>query len=201
MQKWVIRFSTILLLAITACEKESTRIDDYLVDFATVLINGNSMQFQLDNQRILIPEKLGDYTGKNGQRIILNYTLVGGNTIKINKIENVFTGKVQSEGFPSKLVKDPVKIQSVWVGGSYLNMIVEIEYHSKAHHIALFRDPSSSTPDLYFSHSREDDSPGYPQILYASFSLDELRNGQNITAFNLFVTTYDEVRFFQLEVN
>ncbi len=188
------------LLFLAGCEKAPERVENYFVDFATVLKPASSITFQLDNQRTLIPKELKDYTGNNGQRVVLNYSPLNGDTVKINKVTDIFTGSIQTEGFPEKLIKDPVKIQSVWVGGDYLNMILEIEYHNVAHLIALLRDTSSSTIDLYFSHSTNNDPPGAPVKLYASFLLSSLRVQGSTTAvpFRLFINTSEGMRTFQL---
>lgn len=174
-------------------------MDNYLVNFATVLKEGDSYRFQLDNQKTLIPKEVKDYTGKTGQRVVLNYVPLKGDTIKIRSISDIFTHAVQVEGYPEKLVQDPVKIQSVWVSGDYLNMILEIEYHSKPHTVALLRNIASPTADLYFSHSRNDDPPGYRQMLYASFLLTQLKTSGTVP-FRLFINTYDGIREFQMEL-
>lgn len=183
----------ILLLPAAGCEKEPKRLDDYFMDFATVKKEGSDYRFMLDNGRLLIPYRT-DYAGNEGQRVILNYVPWKGDTVKINYATDIFTSVVQFEGFPEKHVKDPVKIQSVWVGGEYLNVIIEAEYHSKPHKVALLRDPSAPTTDLYFSHSRVDDPPGYPQKMYVSFLLSSLRTHNEETPFRVFIQTYDGLR-------
>ncbi len=193
----------IVFLLAVGCEKEDERIDNFLVDFATVLHSQQIVFFQLDNQRILIPKELKNYSGNNGQRVILNYTPLRGDTIKVNDVANIFTGAIQLPGFFQQPSKDPVKIQSVWVGGDYLNMIFETEYHSEQHLIGLFiMDPSSTPKELYFSHSRNNDPPGYPQTFYASFLISSLRpaGSSDPVSFRLFVNTYTGMREFDLEL-
>ncbi len=182
------------------CEKEDERIDNFLVDFATVFVSNRRIFFQLDNQRILIPKGL-NYSGESGQRVILNYTPLRGDTVKVNDVANIFTGGIQTPGFFQQPSKDPVKIQSVWVGGDYLNMIFETEYHSVQHLIGLFiMDPSSTPRELYFSHSRNNDTPGYPQTFYVSFSIKGLRypGSSDPVPFRLFINTYAGMREIDL---
>ena len=78
-------------------------------------------------------------------------------------------------------------------------MIFEIEYHSTPHSIALLRDMESQTADLYFAHTTNNDSKGYPQIMYASFILSSLRNVDNTveTSFNLYINTNSGIRQYQ----
>lgn len=192
----------LLLLLLSGCEKDPTRMDDYLVEFATVVKENSSYRFRLDNGRLLIPEEVKNYSGEEGQRVILNYVPLEGDAIKIKFVTNIFTGTIQPDRFPEHYLDDPLKIQSVWVGGDYLNLIVETEYHSEPHSVALLRDPSSTSVDLYFSHSSNDDPPGYPKIMYASFLLTGLREqtGNSPIPFRLFINTYTGMRILELEL-
>lgn len=198
-------FITTLIIVFSlaaGCEKEDERIDNFLVDFATVLHSQQIVFFQLDNQRILIPKELKNYSGNNGQRVILNYTPLRGDTIKVNDVADIFTGEIQTLKIFQQIYDDPVKIQSLWVGGDYLNMVFETEYHSRSHLIGLFRDMVSPTVDLYFSHFRNNDPPGYPQTFYVSFLISSLRpaGSSDPVSFRLFVNTYTRMREFDLEL-
>lgn len=199
--KYVTYFTVAFLIIALACEKEDERIDDFLVEFATVVKPADKITFQLDNNKILIPKELKDYSGKDGQRVFLNYTPLLGDTIKVNNVSDIFTGTAQESNAVNSLIKDPVKIQSVWVGGNYLNLILEIEYYDKAHIIGLFRDTQSTGIDLHFAHSRDGDPPGYAKKLYASFSLAAIKSANGSpTPFRININTYSGVRVFELEV-
>jgi hypothetical protein len=175
-------------------------MDDYLVEFATVAAEENSdCRFVLDNGRVLIPEAVKNYDGEQGQRVILNYTPLEGNVIKINFVSGIFTGVISTEGFPEECSYDPVTLRSAWVGGNYLNLIIETEYHSESHGIALFRNRASASVDLYFSHSSGDDPPGYPRVMYASFLLSDLRQPDGTPVpFRFFVSTYEGMKVVDL---
>jgi hypothetical protein len=190
------------LLFVTACEKQPERIDDYFLEFATVLKSNGAIKFELDNRKILIPKTSTSYDGIDGQRVILDYTPYKADTVIVNRVTDIFTSTIARNGFPTRWATDPVKIQSVWVGGDHLNLIIEIEYHSKPHTIGLLRDFESSQVDLYFSHSRNDDPPGYPQKMYASFSLNSLRNASasNPIPFRFFINTDKGLREFRFEL-
>ena len=200
--KWkYFAYLTVFFLIVLACEKEDKRVDNFLVEFATVVKPADKITFQLDNNKILIPKELKDYSGNNGQRVILNYTPLHGDTVKVNNVSDIFTGTVQESNAVADLVKDPVKIQSIWVGGNYLNMILEIEYYDKTHTIGLFRDTQSPTINLYFAHTKNDDPPGYVKKLSASFSLSSIKSVDGSpTPFRININTYSGVRVFELEV-
>lgn len=200
-RKFIAYLSVVFFLA-GSCGKENDRIDDFWVELATVMRPAEQITFQLDNYKTLVPEELKDYSGKDGQRVVLNYTPLRGDTVKINSVNDIFTGTVQeSNTVIDHLIKDPVKIQSVWVGGNYLNLILEIEYFDKIHVIGLFRDIQSSAIDLHFSHSRNNDPPGYAKKLYASFSLSAIKSSDaSPTPFRLHINTHNGERVFELEV-
>lgn len=189
----IISLSIILMLLI-GCNKETIRLDDYFINIATIKKVGEQYRFELDNGHLLIPIKT-EYNGKEGQRVILNYVPLNGDTIKINQIKDIFTDNVHKENSLSELIKDPIKIQSVWVGGDYLNLIIETYFLSKPHKVALIQDITSPTINLYFSHSKEDDPHGYPQTMYMSFLITSIRDeGQSLTPFTLFIETYEGQR-------
>lgn len=196
-----VTYLTVLFLLAFACEKAPQRIDDFLIEFATVIKPSGQTTFQLDNNKTLIPKELKSYSGKDGQRVILNFSPWRGDTVKINSVSDIFTGTVQQSDIPANLIQDPVKIQSIWVGGNYLNMILEIEYYEKNHIIALFHDTKSPDINLYFSHFKDGDPPGYAKKLYASFSLSAIKSvNDNPTPFHLHINTYAGMRVWEMEM-
>lgn len=179
-------------------------MDDYLVEFATLFKEGNSYRFQLDNGQTLVPapESIEKINGNSGQRVLLNYTPLNGDSIKINFIKHIFTATIEHDDNPEKLLSDPVKIESVWVGGDYLNLIMEIEHHNKPHSLKLIHNRVASSTNLYLIHSRNNDPPGSPQITHASFLIGSLRSGHDnpTIPFRLFINTYSGQRVFELEL-
>jgi hypothetical protein len=191
--RFITFFIAILLLINIGCKEELARMDDYKVDFATVLMeteHAPSLRFQLDNNQILTPINPEMYSGENGQRVVMNYTPLEDSKIRIRGISNIFTGNIKTDGFSEQLAKEPVRIQSVWVAGNYLNMILEVQMHNIPHTIGLYRDPNPSSIDLRFSYSRNGDPAGNARMLYASFLISELREGGNAPiSFRLFINT------------
>lgn len=192
-------FITLFLFTLISCDKEIERMDNYLVDFATVLKEGSNFIFQLDDGTLLTPKGSLDLKSDTGDRVILNWIPSDDNIVKINRATSIYTGEIQNEGYPSQYKNHPIKIQSVWVGGIYLNMIFEIEYHSKPHSITILRDMESPTVDLYFAHTTNNDPKGYPQTMYASFLLSSLLDKDNTaeTPFNLYINTNSGIRSYQ----
>ena len=64
-------------------------MENYLVEFATVIKENSKYHFKLDNGRVLIPDESKQYSGEGGQRVILNYTPLEGDAIKINSVSKI----------------------------------------------------------------------------------------------------------------
>ena len=178
-----------------SCEKEIVRIDNYLVEYATVNVTGSTITFRLDNGEVLKPEATADKLDvEDGDRVILDYTpLEEDGFIKVNRIRKIFLDGIKEEGFPEEVKTSPIKIVTIWVSGHYLNMSFEVDYHSKPHITGLYRDMEADEPILYFSYSREEDPPGAPTLTYLSFDLSSLKRD---IPFTVYVNTYDGVREF-----
>ena len=84
------------LLFVSGCDKKPERMDDYLVEFATLLKEGSSIRFQLDNGQLLIPESNDKIKGEDRQRVILNYTPED-NRIKQTKCRPFYTGAIERD--------------------------------------------------------------------------------------------------------
>ena len=194
-----------LFILLTACGgQEFARMDDFKVDFATVLVetgHAPSLQIQFDNGQIFTPINPEVVSGGNGQRVVINYTPLENNKLRIRGITNILTGNIRTEGSPELFKQDPVRIQSVWVGGEYLNMILEVQFHSVAHSVALYRDMDSPTIDLHLYYSRNNDAAGTTRMFHASFLLSSLRDKADAPVpFRFFINTHRGEREFAFEL-
>lgn len=92
--------------------------------------------------------------------------------------------------------QDPVYLQSCWLSGGYLNLIIEIKGLDMSRHTVGFVD---TTPllmrgqEITFYHHTRDDEQAYRQKLYASIPLHPLAHllpaGSTL---RLVINTYDE---------
>ena len=191
--KKILLFLFFFLILFFGCEKESARIDDFLVEFAVVKKAENNFTFELDNGKVLVLKNPTNLDLEDGKRIILNYTPLEDGFIKVNSVRRIFMDTIKEKGYPSDVKTDPVKIISVWFSGNYLNMSLEIDYHSKAHKAGIFRDMNADEQTLYFSYSREDDPAGAPTLTYLSFNLESLLKNN----FTVYINTYKGKRKLQ----
>lgn len=196
--KLTLLFSIISLLFLLSCDKELPRTDNFLVEFATVKMVNSSISFELDNENILEPENPTSLDLVNGNRVILNYTPLENGLITINSVRKIFLDTIKEDGFPGEVKTSPIKIISIWVSGNYLNMSFEVDYHSKSHNTAMYRDIDAAETTLYFSYSRGDDPPGAPILNYLSFDLKSL---EKKSSFTVYVNSYEGIREFEFQID
>ncbi len=185
--KSILLFLVLCFLFFISCDKEDIRLPNFFEELATVVKNGASINIQLDNGTVLMPNNSSTLKLKNGDRVFLNYTPLQNDSIKINRISPIFLGDIKKTDNIEEIKTEPVKIISRWVSGNYFNVSLQVDFHSKAHTIALLRDMEAEQPTLYLSYTRNDDPPGAPMLTYSSFKLEGLQNQD----FTIYINTHE----------
>jgi len=156
-------------------------LDTYYVEIVTAQ-GGN--RFLADNGKALVVTE-NQKTFSSGDRVLLNYTLLsstasGGDwNVRINGSAKIPLGKLvlTNDSTVKASPRDPVRLESVWLGSNYLNMQLYINYLSATHKVGLIADSTllqSDTLRLYFSHDTNNDPLGYPAHTYLSFDLKDV---------------------------
>ncbi len=146
---------------------------------ATVL---DQNAFLLDNGTILYRSDKQNYLSfESGERVYLNFSYLEtySNHITIHYSYKVHQGilNVVSSDEISKSVNDLIRLESIWMGGHYLNLQFYITFKSEAHKISLIADESKingSDIEIYFRHDINNDPPGYPALILTSYDLKEV---------------------------
>lgn len=145
-------------------------LGDFWVDIATVETDDNSSAywFILDDGTTLWPAASDiQYLPKQGQRIILNYSILSNQKnefdhyIKINYIWDILTKKtiVLTATNVDSIGNDPVKINDMWIGNHYLNVDFLFNYGGIRPHAinlvenSLIPDPQDGKIHLEFRHN------------------------------------------------
>jgi len=177
-------FCIVLVNFLFSCEDKTVDygLNEYYVEIVTAQ---NENAFLLDNGKIITAtdnENNKQYT--SGDRVLLNYTLLTTNTsgdysVRINGSAKIPQGKLtlSDEASINSFLKEPILLESVWLGSHYLNMQFYLNYKSEAHKIGLFADSTrlkSDTLKMYFTHDINNDPSGYPSHTYLSFDLREV---------------------------
>ena len=178
-------FCVVFASFLFSCEDETVvdyGFDEYYVEMVTVR---NENEFLSDNGKMIIAASdKNKKTYASGDRVLLNYTLLttsvsGDYSVRINGSAKVPQGNLtlSDENGIHSSAKEPILLESVWMGSHYLNMQFYLNYKSETHKIGLLADSTrmeSDTLRLYFIHDTNNDPPGYPSHAYLSFDLKKV---------------------------
>ena len=173
---------------VSCLDGEEPRV--YYTDFVTTHTNPDkTLYFEqvLRNDlgsNMLYPNPSIAADATEGMRVILQYYV---NTVHPDNSKEVEVKGIYSvrhdtiiDAHPDTIAaypNDPVKINSIFRTGNYLNLDMSIEYFNKTHSLDLFSNPmqaSSDTIDVILRHDRNDDVFGYWVSAYASFYIPNL---------------------------
>ncbi len=156
----------------------------FRLDFATVRMASDSTAWlQTDNKLAIPHSKLAGNTfnRQEGQRVIVNYSLSGTDAVtQVQSVSNVLTSAIIRSARPDTLQSSPVKVQSVWHGGGYLNAILTFGYNGGKHGFRLYRSVTDSR-HLQLHHQAPTTAQGYPIRAYLSFPLAETDSVVKVT--------------------
>jgi len=178
-------FFIILASFLFSCKDKTVDygLDNYYVEIATAQ---NENTYLSDNGKMIIAtsnESNKAYT--LGDRVLLNYTLLSTDTVndsfnvRINGSAKIPQGKLTlaNDSIIRSSIKEPIRLESIWLGSHYLNMQFYLNYMSQTHKIGLLADSAgleSDTLRMYFIHDPNNDPPGYPTHTYLSFDLKDV---------------------------
>ncbi|MDL2281633.1 NigD-like protein [Parabacteroides sp. OttesenSCG-928-G06] len=191
-------------------------LGDYWLDVATVETwEGNANYFRLDDGTTLWPAA-GYYLGHNlreGQRTWLNYTILSDNKdgfdhyVKVNGVDTILTkGISEDKGLEndSYYGTDPVKINNIWIGNGYLNVIFKFNYGGiKKHFINLLPVTVNQNPyEVEFRHNAYNDPAEAGVASIVCFDLASLPDTEGKTVkLKVHVKTFDGDKTFELDYN
>lgn len=147
--------------------------DRFRLDLATVhLASDSTAWLQTDNELTIPHSKLAGNTfnRQEGQRVVVNYSLSNTDAVtQVQSVSNVLTSPIRPARTDT-LHSSPVKVQSVWHGGGYLNVILTFGYNGGKHTFRLYRSVADSR-HLQLHHRAPTTAQGYPIRAYLSFPL------------------------------
>lgn len=196
------RTSFILLFAFIIFNSCEDPIDygygQYYVEIVTAL--GDEI-FELDNGQKLINTNASYPTAfEAGQRILLRFSYVEGckDKIKIRFAGRLIQGVLDTVEQEKILAhpNDPVKLESLWIGNHFLNILFYIEHKSEPHSVVLWVDKlkvDKNKIDIYFLHNINNDEKGVFTFMSTSFDLSSVLGqpqGEKTIKIHLNTTNY-----------
>lgn len=169
---------TAALITLSSCTNTSFDygLGDYRIDFVTLMESPTGRYYVLDNQTKLLPKTLISADFKTGSRVLLNYNVLEqveakSYMISMNSASLINSSTIKT--LTSAIADDPLRIESVWISGDWLNLRLSYEYFSKQHSLDLFQKTTPKNDTLYLElhHAKNGDPAGYWVRTLSSYSL------------------------------
>lgn len=146
---------------------------------------------------------------ENGDRVLINYTVLGDDTndageiveyfIKVNSVKKILMKGILDITHDNRdsIGNDPVIVTDCWMTDSLLNFKIKYWGLNEIHFINLVKQPgvlseSSQPIELELRHNKNGDSEDIPFAAYVSFQLSELEiAGLDSVQFIVTSTDYD----------
>lgn len=138
-------------------------------------------------------------------RIVANYELLtDGGTQKEVRIYTLLPAispiPLPSVRFPQGVKKDPVEVQSIWMGHDYLNMVLSLQAQNKTHRFHFVEDSvkqdESGKQQIYLTlyHDAGGDVEAYTKRAYLSVPLWQYAQKSKESVLFFSLQTYDSGR-------
>lgn len=203
--------SLLLFLLALLCSCEDA-MDDYrypsvVTDYACLVTDaaGEPSKLRLDNgcaypivyadEYMEAHPQLPSYKADTAYRVVSIYELGSDSVARIYSLSRTVSDIPTPLRTGEQLHQDPAYLQSIWLSGGYLNMVIEIKALDGKHSIGFV----DTTPEgmkgkeFTFYHKVIDDVESYRQRLYGSIPLQpfdrELQVGDTL---RFVIRTYDE---------
>jgi hypothetical protein len=169
-----------------SCEEDNVDygLDAYYQNLAVVL---NDSVYMLDSGETIYSTNYKTRKSlETGKRVFLTYSYLPeqpvvsyDRAVVVHGFSEITSGQLQavSKKEVDELPVEPVRLQSAWLGGRYLNMQFYINWKSTPHSIGLLTDSTrlqADTVSIYFKHDLNGDLPGSLTHLFVSFDLADV---------------------------
>ena len=220
MKKIVFGILVGFLFVFTGCiDDDSYSLGDMWVGFGIFqVVESDSYQIVMDNNDILIPLASNYSQGweenfDNGERIMLNYTILDENLdssgeiesyyVKVNSIDDVLMKGVMdlTPENEDSIGNDPIIVNDYWMTDSLLTFKLRYWGYNQIHFLNLVKQPGDLSAEnqpieLELRHNANEDDEAIPYTAFVSFSLNDLRiEGLDSVQFVVTSTDYEDNEF------
>ena len=198
-----------ILALLCSCEDAA---DDYrypsvITDYACLLTdatgqperlrldNGNTYPIALTDEYREAYTQLPTYKTDTTYRVISMYELGADSAAHIYSMAQTISVAPTPLREGETLYQDPVYLQSIWLSGGYMNIVIELKALDGRHSIGFVDTTSEGMQgkEITFYHNAHDDVESYRQKLYASIPLIPLREDlQQGDTLRFVINLYDE---------
>jgi len=220
-------FIGLILLIVGCLDDDGYSLDKMWIGFGVVQESDDEqLSVVMDNGDKLIPITWSYYQTRDGQlfqdvqnhlengdRVIVNYTILDDDGsdadeietffVKVNSIKSVLMKGVMNitPEIEDSLGNDPIIVEDYWMTDSLLTFKLKYWGYNQTHFLNLVKYPGELTEsnlpiELELRHNANDDEETVPYSAFVSFSLNELRiDGLDSIQFVFTSTDYEGIEF------
>lgn len=198
-----------ILALLCSCEDaaDSYRYPSVITDYACLLTdatgqperlrldNGNAYPIALTDEYREAYTQLPTYKTDTTYRVISMYELGADSVAHIYSMAQTISMVPTPLREGETLYQDPVYLQSIWLSGGYMNIVIELKALDGRHSIGFVDTTSEGMQgkEITFYHNAYNDIESYRQKLYASIPLIPLREDlQQGDTLRFVINLYDE---------
>lgn len=165
---------TLSVMLLTACGDDVPAYPNLTTAFVNVRISSGQhehwMQTDDGSQYAFTSQcDLNDFVRDSLYRVVCRYELLDARNAKVYAIAQTLSSEPQRQ---TDYRTDPVKVQSIWQSGPYLNMVLEVMVHDVRHDFGFAVEQIDSTNmRIILCHDRKTDIEGFYEKVYASVPL------------------------------
>jgi len=180
-------FLLVICMLFACSEEEPVKIYDSQIELATTRVQEGKPYFLLDNGKTIFPDKQLDYDLTDNQRVRILFSIVQEKpaTFEVTatihslifiQVLPIVPALQLSPEEEARLRNDSVGVESIWIGGHYLNFSFYIYADSKDHSINLLQTTSleNDTIRLEIRHNANGDFPAFRKRGIVSFNIKDL---------------------------
>lgn len=162
-----------------SCDYFPERVDAVVFNFVTLDTDseGHFCRLRDDYGKTLTISGSTDdsetFTPDSTYRMICSYVEYDDNSAELRSTNEIISCIARPLSYfdGHEIKKDPMGIQSYWVSGGYLNIVLEIKGLDKAHSLCPIDYSSSSEVKFGFYHDQNSDVMSYTKNAYVSIPL------------------------------
>lgn len=204
--KMLHKISCFFLAAITlcGCGEEEYVYPDLITEMACLQTDSNGFGVQIVTDegkvwQLLEGNRPDELTPDSIYRVYSRYAPMTDTEAKAYTLQKVISTLPQPESEFENIQTDPVRIQSIWRSGDYLNMVLQVMMKDKAHSFSFIEngttidEEGTQTLTLTLFHDSKEDTEAFDQKVYLSIPLWPYQNQLNPgDVIQLLLNTYEE---------
>ena len=196
--------TAVLTLTIISCQKKGDDVETMMSGFMTAYTDSEGyIAVLVDDMgnRYMVSDKNGVHEPDTLLRIVASIALDENNTARILQKVFPFSHKAPEDAsiHDSSRVRDPFEIESIYIGGGFLNMKANIKVQNEltTHYMAYSRLNTPGPLRFTIYHDARGDVPVYTKHVYISIPLSGYGLSKKDTVF-LSYKGYEEDHELQL---